>query len=72
MKLATIAAALLLGLTLNASGTLALTKNKGASDFAPGQRQTTPGTAKNLAPGHRQTTPGTAKNFAPGHLAKKK
>ena len=38
----------------------------GASGSAPGQKQTTPGTAKDFAPGQQQTTPGTAKDFAPG------
>ncbi len=63
---------LLLGLMLGATGTFAATKSKGASEFAPGHKQTMPGTAKRFAPGQRQTTPGTAKTFAPGHLKKKK
>jgi hypothetical protein len=38
----------------------------GSSEYAPGQKQTDPGTAKNYAPGQKQTDPGTAKNYAPG------
>ena len=72
MKFATLAAAVLLCLTLSTGETLALTKHKSASEFAPGHRQMTPGAARNFAPGHRQTIPGTAENFAPGHLATKK
>ena len=43
-----------------------LPNQPGQSEFAPGQRATTPGGATKYAPGQRQTTPGTAKNFAPG------
>jgi hypothetical protein len=45
------------------------TKNKGQapgpgqSEYAPGQKQTTPGTAKDYAPGQQD---GAAKNAAPG------
>ena len=39
----------------------------GASQFAPGHLQRSPGGAKFFAPGHRQTSPGGAKFFAPGH-----
>jgi hypothetical protein len=46
------------------------TPGAGQSQFAPGQKQTTPGTAKNFAPGQRQTDPGTAKKFAPGQQKK--
>jgi hypothetical protein len=38
----------------------------GQSEYAPGQKQTTPGTAKDRAPGQRQSDPGTAKDYAPG------
>ena len=44
---------------------------QGASQKAPGQRQVTPGAAKNYAPGQRQTTPGSAKKYAPGQQSKK-
>ena len=43
-----------------------LPNQPGQSEFAPGQRATTPGGATKFAPGQRQTTPGTARNFAPG------
>jgi len=46
--------------------TTTLPNGPGQSEFAPGQRATTPGGATKFAPGQRQTTPGTAKNFAPG------
>jgi hypothetical protein len=46
--------------------TTTTTNGPGQSEFAPGQRATTPGGATKFAPGQRQTTPGTAKNFAPG------
>jgi hypothetical protein len=46
------------------------TPGTGQSQFAPGQKQTTPGTAKDFAPGQRQTDPGTAKKFAPGQQKK--
>jgi hypothetical protein len=46
------------------------TSGTGQSQFAPGQKQTTPGTAKDFAPGQRQTDPGTAKKFAPGQQKK--
>jgi len=42
------------------------TPDAGQSQFAPGQKQTDPGTAKPFAPGQKQTDPGTAKKFAPG------
>lgn len=45
---------------------IAQSGSKGASDAAPGQRQTAPGTAKRYAPGQKQTAPGTAKKYAPG------
>ena len=45
---------------------------KSSSDFAPGQKQTTPGTAKKFAPGQKQKSPGQAKDFAPGQQSKKK
>ena len=38
----------------------------GSSQYAPGQKQTDPGTAKDYAPGQKQTDPGTAKSCAPG------
>jgi hypothetical protein len=46
--------------------------SKSSSDFAPGQKQTSPGGAKKFAPGQKQTYPGEAKKFAPGQQAKKK
>jgi hypothetical protein len=39
----------------------------GQSEYAPGQKQTTPGTAKDYAPGQQD---GTAKNSAPGQQPK--
>ena len=45
---------------------------KSSSDFAPGQKQTTPGTAKNFAPGQKQKSPGGAKDFAPGQQSKRR
>src|SRR5262245_54178339 len=42
-------------------------RHHGASQFAPGHLQKSPGGARFFAPGHRQTTPGGAKAFAPGH-----
>jgi len=42
------------------------TPDAGQSQFAPGQKQTDPRTAKPFAPGQKQTDPGTAKKFAPG------
>jgi hypothetical protein len=53
-----------------------LPNQPGQSEFAPGQRQTTPGTAKNFAPGQRmhskdvKSQPG-ASEYAPGHLPNK-
>ena len=44
--------------------------NSGQSQFAPGQKQTEPGTAKDFAPGQKQNEPGTAKKFAPGQQEK--
>jgi len=58
------AAALALGLAATAAQ--AASRHHGASRFAPGQLQTSPGGAKKFAPGQRQTSPGGAKNFAPG------
>ena len=40
--------------------------SSGSSQYAPGQKQTDPGTAKDVAPGQKQTDPGTAKDYAPG------
>ena len=59
------------------ASTLAQDKKKGGtsgvgqSQFAPGQKQTDPGTAKQFAPGQKQTDPGTAKKFAPGQQTPK-
>ena len=41
-------------------------KKPAAKDAAPGQQQTTPGTAKDVAPGQNQKSPGGAKDLAPG------
>ena len=60
------------------ASTLAQDKKKGGtsgvgqSQFAPGQKQTDPGTAKQFAPGQKQTDPGTAKKFAPGQQTPQK
>jgi hypothetical protein len=48
------------------------TSDAGQSQFAPGQKQTDPGTAKQFAPGQKQTDPGTAKKFAPGQQTPQK
>ncbi len=57
------AAALAFGLVL----TPAMAQKKpAAKDAAPGQQQTTPGTAKDFAPGQKQKKPGDAKKSAPG------
>jgi len=42
-------------------------RHHGASQFAPGHLQRSPGGARFFAPGHLQKSPGGAKNFAPGH-----
>ena len=55
------------GLTLTAASA---ETSKSSKDSAPGQKQTTPGTAKDFAPGQKQTTPGTAKGSAPGQQDK--
>ena len=60
------------------TSTMAQTKKKGGtsdagqSQFAPGHKQTDPGTAKQFAPGQKQTDPGTAKKFAPGQQTPQK
>ena len=45
-------------------------KKPAAQDAAPGQQQTSPGTAKDFAPGQNQKKPGGAKNVAPGQKNK--
>lgn len=71
--LVAISAAALLGIPLFAA---AQTKDRpGHSESAPGQRQTTPGSAKQYAPGQRERKmdkdkqPG-AKEYTPGHQQK--
>jgi hypothetical protein len=77
MKLATsLALAALLVVPATAMAQKSNPNQPGQSEFAPGQRQTTPGTAKNFAPGQRMHTkdvksqPG-ASEYAPGHLPNK-
>jgi hypothetical protein len=60
------------GLALGLALTPAMAQKKpAAKDAAPGQQQTTPGTAKDFAPGQNQTKPGGAKNLAPGQKNQK-
>jgi hypothetical protein len=67
MKTLTVAA-LALGFAL----TPAMAQKKpAAKDTAPGQQQTTPGTAKDFAPGQNQKKPGNAKKSAPGQQNQK-
>jgi len=61
------AAAVALGLAATTAQAARHGRHHGASQFAPGHLQTSPGGAKNFAPGHLQRSPGGAKNFAPGH-----
>jgi hypothetical protein len=66
-KLLLSCAAMALALGLVATTAQAASRHHGASQFAPGHLQKSPGGAKNFAPGHLQRSPGGAKNFAPGH-----
>lgn len=60
------------GLALGLAMTPAMAQKKpAAQDAAPGQLQTTPGTAKDFAPGQKQTNPGGAKKLAPGQKNQK-
>ena len=66
MKTLTIA-----GLALGLAITPAMAQKKPAAQgAAPGQLQTTPGSAKNFAPGQNQKKPGGAKDLAPGQKQK--
>ena len=60
------------GLALGLALTPAMAQKKpAAKDAAPGQQQTTPGTAKDFAPGQNQKKPGSAKKSAPGQQNQK-
>jgi len=66
--LSCLVAALSLGLTSATARAAARHHgHHGASQFAPGPLQRSPGGARFFAPGHLQQSPGAAKNFAPGH-----
>ena len=79
MKLATgfaLAALLAVPTTAMAQKSNTLPNQPGQSEFAPGQRATSPGGAKKFAPGQRmhqrdvKSQPG-ASEYAPGHLPNK-
>jgi hypothetical protein len=65
--LSCLVAALSLGLASAMAQAARHHRHHGASQFAPGHLQRSPGGARFFAPGHLQKSPGGAKNFAPGH-----
>ena len=59
--------ALALGFTAVTTQAARHHRHHGASQFAPGHLQRSPGGAKFFAPGQLQRSPGRARSFAPGH-----
>jgi len=76
VKIFTVAALLVVPTIAMAQKTNTLPNQPGQSEFAPGQRATSPGGAKKFAPGQRmhqkdvKSQPG-ASEYAPGHLPNK-
>ena len=76
VKIFAVAALLVVPTIAMAQKTNTLPNQPGQSEFAPGQRATSPGGAKKFAPGQRmhqkdvKSQPG-ASEYAPGHLPNK-